>query len=109
MTATVPNAPRRREPFQRAIDIRDAAVAVAIREGYSHTTCSAVAREAGVSTGLVLHYYNANSLRAAVIAYAIEHKILQIIGEASIHRCPHVLICSPELRQDAMNWIAENH
>jgi hypothetical protein len=34
---------------------------------------------------------------------------LQIIGEAAIHRCPHILACPPALRQAAIHWIATNH
>ena len=53
--------------------IRDAAVALFASQGFSHTTVRQVATEAGVSAGLVIHYFGSkDGLRAACDRHVAE-------------------------------------
>jgi AcrR family transcriptional regulator len=61
-TPQAPDFPRwQRRPADRPREILDAAVAAFVAEGYEGATIADVARRAGVSPGLVVHYFGSKA------------------------------------------------
>jgi hypothetical protein len=75
----------RLKPEDRYNHILDAAIRVAERSGYRTLTRQDVAEEAGVSPGLVSHYYlYVELLRMEVLAKGVERGVLPIVAEGLV-------------------------
>jgi AcrR family transcriptional regulator len=71
----------RKDKDTRKGEILAAAVKVAERDGYQTITREKVAREAGVTEGLVSHHLGTmKQLKRAVMRYAINNELLKIVG-----------------------------
>lgn len=72
----------RLKPEERKEQILSTAVVVALRDGFNNFTRDGVAKQAGVSMGLINRYFsNMPKLRKAVMRRAIKQEILAIIGQ----------------------------
>ncbi|HET9040111.1 MAG TPA: TetR/AcrR family transcriptional regulator [Gemmatimonadales bacterium] len=78
-----PDLPRwHRRPEARPREILDAALAAFVADGYEGATIADVARRAGVSPGLVVHYYRT---KAELFAAVIEDRFLGFVaGEEAL-------------------------
>jgi AcrR family transcriptional regulator len=103
---------KREKPEDRHQLILDAAVIVAARDGLSKMKREAVAEQAGVSSGLINRYFHTMpQLTRAVVRAAIftEPPNLAIVADALMARDPQALKASPELRDAAIRFRAEQH
>jgi len=92
----------RLKPDDRYNQILDAAVRVAERTGYRTLKREDVAKEAGVSTGLVSHYYLfIELLRLEVLAAAVERGVLPIVAEGLVAGEPVAMQACADLRARA--------
>jgi len=74
---------QRLDPAEREQLILLAAVKVATRHGVAATSRNLVAREAGVSPGLVSRYFTTMAkMRRKVVGHAVEHEILPVVASA---------------------------
>jgi len=89
-------------PAERKHLILEAAVELAIYEGYEKLTREDVAAMAACSISLVNHYYdNLEQLKAAVVEYAISAPIPEILAEAMVYKSPLVEDLDDNLREQA--------
>lgn len=98
-------AQRRRD--ERTVLILDAALVVAERAGYLTMTRRDVAREAGVSNGLINHaFVTMDALRGAVMRAAIERENIAIVRQGIAAGDELALSCPPDLREAVARSIA---
>lgn len=75
----------RMKPLARRTIILQAAIDVALKQGYAHVTRSSVSIAAHCAPGLINHYFNTiGYLRIEVLETAIQAEILPIIAEAIV-------------------------
>ena len=100
---------KRLTPEQRKHLILEAAVELSIYEGYEKLTRENVAAMADCTPSLVTpHYYRSMEvLKAAVISYAVDNKILEILAEALVYRSPLVEDLPHALRTRAAKCLIE--
>lgn len=92
----------RLKPDDRYNQILDAAVRVAERTGYRSLKREDVAAEAGVSNGLVSHYFLLiELLRMEVLAAAVERGVLPIVAEGLVAGEPVAQQACADLRARA--------
>lgn len=93
---------RAASPELRKAAIVASAANLARREGYREITRTAVAEEAGVSDGLIYRYFGTmKQLKRAVMRYAIEGEILEIIAQGLAAGDPHAQGAPEELKRAA--------
>lgn len=81
---------------ERRAEILEAAVRVAARGHYMHTTRQQIADEIGVTGALVQHYFGTmKKLRRAVVRKAIKDENLIVIAQALLARDPHAVHGTP--------------
>ena len=98
----------RKSPLDRKADILAAAVELAKTSGFTKVTRDAVAIAAGVSTGLVSHYYNTMpQLKRDLMRYAVRYDVAEVIAQGLSIRDPHAMKASPEQKQKALMTLAE--
>lgn len=91
------------EPTVRRSSILSAAVVNASRLGYLNITGSTVAEEAGVSRGLVTHYFfSMRELRRAVMAEAVRLRLLPLVREGIAARDPIAMRAPEDIRREAL-------
>lgn len=94
---------KRIDPKMRRDMILLAAVNVAREEGLGNVTRSAVAAEANVSDGLVTSYFSTmKQLRRAVMRYAIQHEVLEIVAQGVVAKDPQAMKAPESLRTAAL-------
>lgn len=99
---------KRLNPDVRKENILDAAATVATANGYKHITRDLVAKEAGVSAGLVTTYFNTMpQLRRDLIRYAIRNNLQKIIAQAVVNNDPQTAKLTTEQKQKALESLAE--
>jgi len=92
----------RLKPDDRYNQILDAAVRVAERSGYRTLRREDVAREAGVSHGLVSHYFlYIDLLRMEVLTAAVARGVLPIVAEGLVAGEPVAQQATADLRARA--------
>lgn len=100
-------AKTRTNPALRKEHILAAAVDVARSAGYHKITRETVAEAAGVSPGLVSHYFSTmTGLRRDLMRHAVKQGILEIIAQGLAMRDDHARKASPELKQRATALLA---
>lgn len=93
----------RLKPKIRRGKILEAAIAVAKRKGFGNLTRDDVAAHAGVSHGLVTHYYGTMpQLSRDVMRAAIKREIFEIIAYGLMTSDRHARKARPELRARAI-------
>ena len=98
---------KRQKPDVRKDQILIAAVELAKEVGYNKMTRDAIAIKAGVSMGLVTHYFETmNQLRRDVMRYARKHEIPAIIAQGLVNNDQHARKAPPELKNKAAELIA---
>lgn len=98
---------KRQKPDVRKDQILIAAVQLAKEIGYSKMTRDAIAIKAGVSMGLVTHYFETMiQLRRDVIRYARTNDIPEIIAQGIANQDKHARKASPELKAKAVELLA---
>lgn len=79
--------------------ILGAAVTISRTHGLHRLTRLEVACAAECSTGVVSHHFgDMNGLRAAVIEYAVEHMVLEILAQARADKHPALERMSADLK-----------
>lgn len=96
----------RANPQLRQDQILNAAIEIARKVGCGQITREGVAKKAGVSMGLVSHYFNTmKQLRRAVMRAAINQEVTEIVAIGLVNNDPHARKAPPELRQRAMEQL----
>lgn len=94
---------KRLEPTIRRADILSAAVTAASVKGYLNVTRLDIAQQAGVSEGLITHYFTSMSaMRSAIMSEAVRLRCLSIIRDGIAHRDPLAAEASKELQKQAL-------
>lgn len=95
------------DPALRKDHILNAAIVVAIDKGYNKVTRDDVAEAAGVSMGLITHYFtNMNQLRRDIMRTAVKRDIPEIVAQGLTNKDRHALKASKELKTKAAHLIA---
>jgi len=98
---------KRQNPEARKDQILIAAVELAKEVGYNKMTRDAIAVKAGVSMGLVTHYFETmNQLRRDVVRYARNNDIPEIIAQGIANQDPHAKKAPPALKAKALELLA---
>ncbi len=93
----------RLKPKERRKQILDVAIQLAREKGFESLTRDDIANRAGVSHGLVTHYYNTmKQVRRDVMRAAVRQEILDIIAYGLATSNPYALKASSELRERAI-------
>lgn len=80
--------------------ILGAAVSLSRKNGLHRLTRLDVATAAECSTGIVSHHYgDMDGLRAAVIEYAVQHEVLEILAQARADKHPALGRMSAALKE----------
>jgi DNA-binding transcriptional regulator YbjK len=99
----------RANPILRRDHILQVAIKIARTIGYQKVTRGIIAESAGVSTGLVTHYFKTMpQLKRAIMRTAIAQEIPEIIAQGLINNDKHAIKASPELRAKAAATIIIN-
>lgn len=97
----------RTHPLLRKDQILNAAVDVAIKNGYNKMIREDIATKADVSMGSVTNYFGTmTKLKRAVIRAAINRNIPEIIAQGIANNDPHVKKAPDELKKKALALIA---
>ena len=105
--ASVPVTKKRIDPKRRRELILLAAVNVAREHGLGAMTRAAVAAEANVSDGLVTNYFNTmKQLHRAVMRYAVQHEVLEVIGQGVVGRDAQAMKAPEHIRKAAVEALA---
>jgi AcrR family transcriptional regulator len=98
----------RTKPDIRKAHILEAAINLSIRIGYKSITRDAVAEMAGISSGLIGNYFPKMShLKHAVMAFAIEHQVVEIIAQGLTVGDAHALKINDDLKQKVMQYLSQ--
>lgn len=98
---------KRLNPALRKEQILEAAIELAIKNGYQHVTRDTIASHAGVTYSLVTHYFNTMpQLKRAIMRAAISREIVEIIAQGLASRDPQALKASDELKQRALQSLS---
>lgn len=90
-------------PEERRAQILNEAVKIATKHGYTTLTRNNVAEAAGVTNGLVSHYFGSiNGLKDAVVQKALSDSIFPILAQAILAKDPNVSNISQSLKRRAM-------
>ena len=94
---------KREDPDKRRNDILDSALKLAEENHYNDITRDAIADHAGVSVGLVTHYFGTMpKLKRDVMRAAVRIESLPVIAQGLAARDPHALKASSDLKQRAL-------
>ncbi len=92
---------------ERHRKILDAALALAVSRGWPKFTRRDVADLAGVATGNINHAFGTmDALRDAVVAAAIDAKVLTVVGQALAAGHPAAKAAPPDVRTAALASLA---
>ena len=98
---------KRQNPEARKDQILVAAVELAKEVGYNVMTRDAIAIKAGVSMGLVTHYFETmTQLRRLVMRYARNNDIAEIVAQGIANQDEHARKAPPELKAKAIELLA---
>ena len=93
---------KRMKPTERKLEILDAALLVAERGNYASITRDAIAKQAGVSSTLVQHYFGSmTKLKRAVMRRAVKCGNLTVIAQGLIAKDEHAMNAPHALRDRA--------
>lgn len=93
-------------PALRKHEILQSAVTLALQIGYKTITRHLVARESGISDGLINVYYKTmDDLRRAVMHYAIEHRLVPIVAQGIVARDSVALRADAELKKQVADYM----
>lgn len=102
------NNRKRLQPKERRKQLIASAVRLAERIGYDRITRNGVAEEAGVSTGLVTHYFRTmKQLQRATMREAVTVGNLSVVAQGLVAGDPQALKAPAELKQAAASRLAE--
>lgn len=97
----------RANPKLRKAHILRVAVEMSKKDGYHKITRDNIARQAGVSMGLITRYFNTMvQLRRCIIRYAIANEIVVIIAQGLADGDVHARKAPPELKAEAVSLLA---
>lgn len=98
---------QRLTPAARKADLLDAALVVAMREGYDRMTRESIAAHAKASPGLVSHHLGTMpQLRRAVMRAAVVRGVAEIVARGLALKDPQALKAPPELKRKAASLLA---
>lgn len=98
---------KRLAPDERAAQILDAAVKLAVRTGWRRLTRDSIATSAKISTGLVsAHFGSMDNLRDEVMRAAVSRRILSIVREGIADRNKIANAAPADLRREALRDVA---
>lgn len=96
----------RADPGERRKQILFVAVQTAVDIGYNKVTRENIADRAGVSEGLIGHYFSTMpKLKRAVMRYAVQHDVAEIVAQGLTNGDPHAKKASSELKKQAAQII----
>lgn len=97
----------RANPKLRRDHILKVAVEMAKKDGYHKITRDNIAKEAGVSMGLITRYFNTMpQLRRCIVCYAITFKVAEIIAQGLANGDDHAKKAPVELKAEAATLLA---
>ncbi|MCH9712662.1 MAG: TetR/AcrR family transcriptional regulator [Proteobacteria bacterium] len=97
----------RADPALRKDNILQTAIKISIKKGYNKITRDDVAEAAGVSMGLITHYFtNMNQLRRDIMRTSVKTEIPEIVAQGLANKDRHALKASKELKTKAAHIIA---
>lgn len=95
------------DPALRKDHILSTALAISEIKGYNKITRDDVAEAAGVSMGLITHYFETmNQLKRDIMRAAVKRGYVAIIAQGLTNKDRHALKASKELKTQAANLIA---
>ena len=90
----------------RKKQILENAVAMSRKLGYKFITRTKIANKIGVtSSNLVHHFARMGALRTAVLKYAIEHEILDILAQGLVNKESIILKMDSQLRDKVITYL----
>lgn len=93
-------------PDLRTAALLDIALGLAAADGWRALTRDAIARAAGVSTGLVsARLGTMDSLRRSVMRLAVQRRVVSVVAEGLVSRHPAALKADAGLRELAVAWV----
>ncbi len=94
-------------PTLRRAQILQAAMAVAVKVGYQKATRGMIASEAGITGGLITHYFGTmTQLKRALMRAAIQNETLEIIAQGLANGDDHARKAPAELKTKAATLLA---
>ena len=94
------------DPDIRTAALLDVALRLAAANGWRSLTREAIARAAGVSTGLVsARLGTMTDLRRSVMRAAVQHGTVSVVAEGLAARHPAAMRADPALRDLAATWV----
>jgi AcrR family transcriptional regulator len=95
------------EPSLRRDQLLNVAINVAIESGYNNLTRDAIAKQAGVSVGLISNYFGTiKQLKRAIMRAAVKRSIPEIVAQGLANKDVHALKASQDLKTQAATLIA---
>lgn len=87
--------------------ILGAAVKLARKGGFNNMTKEVIAHEAGTATGSInYHFKTMVGLRSAVMVYAVEHEVLEVVAQGLVAKHPVALKAPEALKKQAARTLA---
>jgi AcrR family transcriptional regulator len=87
--------------------ITKAALSLAVKQGYRLVRRDDVAEKAGVSIGLVTHYFGGmEGLRDAIVKQALASNNLQVMAEALVAQHPAMAELTADQHNEVLSFIA---
>ena len=94
---------KREDPDKRRNEILDSALKLAEKSNYNSITRDAIADHAGVSVGLVTHYFGTMpKLKRDVMRIAVRTESLPVIAQGLVAKDSHAVKASDDLKQRAL-------
>ena len=95
------------DPTLRKDHILNAAIDVAKKKGYNKITRDDIAEAAGVSMGLITHYFETmNQLKRDIMRTAVKRGVPEIVAQGLTNKDRHALKASKGLKAQAAHLIA---
>lgn len=99
---------KRVNPNLRRKHVLNTAIKLAKTKGYNSVTRGDIATSAGVSPGLVSHYFNSiEALHVVILKTAVKREILEIIAQGLTRKDPIAIQAPKELKYKALAYLAE--
>jgi AcrR family transcriptional regulator len=93
---------------ERKVELLSIAIDLSKEIGYSHITRDGVAKRAGVSYGLVTHYFQSiENLKNLVMEQAISEEIVEIIAQGMVLKDPLTNKLNPQLKEKVLSYLSK--
>lgn len=98
----------RKSPVERKIEILTSAIDLSKEVGYSHITRDDVAKRAGVSYGLINHYFKSiDRLRKLVLKTAIDEEMVEIIAQGMVRKDPLAKRITSKMKERVILYLSK--